>query len=130
MPLELKRVRALTKALFVRAQTAGYRARTKVCAIIDTHTHTHTFMRVSLSIGTPSLGKRSHTFMRASFSIGTHVACHLLYLSICESAAFYQLCHKAIYAFRTGTGSRSCLTESVNCFYGKVGKTLRSHSII
>ena len=41
MPLELKRVRALTKALFVRAQTAGYRARTKVCAIIDTHTHTH-----------------------------------------------------------------------------------------
>jgi hypothetical protein len=36
----------------------------------------------------------------------------------CESAAFYQLCQVV--------GS-SCCPQSVNSFYGKVGKTLRSH---
>jgi hypothetical protein len=65
-------------------------------------------------------------------------------IDFCERAAFYQLCHKsnlrfadsnwitnfaikAIYALRTATGS-SCCPQSVNCFYGKVGKTLRSHT--
>jgi len=52
--------------------------------------------------------------------------------SACESAAFYQLCHKSNLRFADNNWSTafcsSCCPESVNCFYDKVGKTLHSHS--
>ena len=45
---------------------------------------------------------------------------------VVRAQRFTNFAIKAIYALRTGTGSSSC-PQSVNCFYGKVGKTLRSH---
>jgi hypothetical protein len=80
-------------------------------------------VQLSVRLKKGTFGKREDT---VSYPVNSQDSNPRSELTFVRAQRFTNFAIKAIYALRTGS---SYCPQSVNCFYSKVGKTLRSHTL-